>query len=83
MIKMRKFDFFILLLVISFGILSTLSLASIYLTNYTTNSSQTDWTNEMWCMGGITPNGTISQSSLWLIPIGLAGIAIVGVIGAV
>lgn len=80
---MRKFDFFILLLVISFGILITLSLASIYLTNYASNSPQTGWTNEMWCMGGTTPTGTASQSSLWLIPIGLAGIAIVAVVGAV
>jgi len=80
---MRKFDFFILLLVISFGILITLSLSSIYLTNYTSNSPQTGWTNEMWCMGGTTANGTASQSSLWLIPIGLAGIAIVAVVGAV
>ena len=82
MIKMRKFDFFILLLVTSFGVLITLSLASIYLTN-ASNSSQTNWTNEMWCMGGITPNGTVSQSLLWLIPVGLAGIAIVAVLGAV
>ncbi len=82
MIKMQKFDFFILLVVISFGILLTLSLASIYLTN-ASNSSQTNWTNEMWCMGGITPNGTVSQSSLWLIPIGLAGIAIAAGVGAV
>jgi len=79
---MRKFDFFILLLVISFGVLITLSLASIYLTS-ASNLSQTNWTNEMWCIGGITPTGTVSQSSLWLIPVGLAGIAIVAVVGTV
>ncbi len=34
-------------------------------------------------MGGITPNGAVSQSSLWLIPISLAGIAIIAEAGAV
>ncbi|UCD26747.1 MAG: hypothetical protein JSV75_01070 [Candidatus Bathyarchaeota archaeon] len=34
-------------------------------------------------MGGTAPNGTVSQPYLWLIPVGLGGIAIVGVAGAV
>lgn len=80
---MRKFDFFILLLIISISLIITLFLVSFYLTSYTSNSPQTGWMNDMWCMGGTAPNGTVSQPYLWLIPVGLAGIAIVGVVGTV
>ena len=80
--QMRRFGFFIILLIISIGLIITLFLASIYWA-YPTNSQQPSWMNDMWCMGGTSSSGTVSQPYLWLIPVGLAGIAILGVVGAV
>ena len=91
---MRRIQLFIIVLVITLGVLLTLTFVSWYLANSSPTYYNSSWMKQMWSgtgstgnnggMDGMMGNGnsTASTSYLWLIPVllgAVVGIAVIGV----
>jgi hypothetical protein len=87
---MRKITYFFILLIVSLGLLVVLLGINLYLSALNSTYYPT-WMSQMWQgMGGMmgggmqqTPTPTNAPSFLWVIPVALIGVTLVGVAGVV
>lgn len=90
---MRRIRLFLVILAASLGLLLALVAASLILAAVSPTSYQSSWMRQMWSGtggmggmgndGGMMGGGGYAPSYLWVIPVALIGIAVVGVVGAV
>jgi hypothetical protein len=91
---MRRLHIFLIILIIATGILLSLVALSFYLANTAPSYYQSSWMGQMWqgmgigsgsnggmggMMGGGT--GTSATTNLWIIPITIILVAVVGIVG--
>ena len=93
---MRRVHIFLIILTVALGILLSLVAISLYLSDTIPSYYQSSWMNQMWQsmgignsagsgnnggMGGMMGGNSTETTNLWIIPITIIAVAIVGVLG--